>query len=98
MITALLVHPADTVAVCLTDAAAGECVKLSDGRELTAVAAVPRGHKIAVQAHAAGARVLKYGEPIGHAGTAIEVGEHVHTHNLVSDRARRPAGGARATA
>ena len=45
---------------------------------------IPSGHKIALRDIPAGAPVLKYGQPIGRALTAIRVGEHVHTHNLGS--------------
>jgi altronate hydrolase len=43
---------------------------------------VPRGHKVAVRALAAGAKVRKYGQVIGVATAPIAAGEHVHTHNL----------------
>ncbi|MEL6505678.1 MAG: altronate dehydratase family protein [Pseudomonadota bacterium] len=43
---------------------------------------VPRGHKIATRAIAAGEPVHKYGQIIGYAATDIAAGDHVHTHNL----------------
>jgi altronate dehydratase small subunit len=46
---------------------------------------LPLGHKIARGPIAAGAKILKYGAPIGKATCAIAVGEHVHVHNVVSD-------------
>jgi hypothetical protein len=91
MTAALLVDPIDTVAVCLADVAADGRVKLSDGREIIATMAVPRGHKIAIRKHAAGGSIIKYGASIGEAAVPIAVGEHVHTHNVASDRARRLA-------
>ena len=45
-------------------------------------------HKFALRAIAQGEVVVKYGEAIGRATRAIDVGEHVHTHNLMSARAR----------
>lgn len=42
---------------------------------------VPRGHKLAVRALAAGEEILKYGWPIAVATCAIASGEHVHLHN-----------------
>jgi altronate dehydratase len=44
-------------------------------------------HKFALHAIARGALVHKYGEAIGHATCDIQAGEHVHTHNLKSNRA-----------
>nr|WP_315989420.1 SAF domain-containing protein [Desulforamulus aquiferis] len=35
---------------------------------------------------AAGERVIKYHVPIGKTVQAIKVGEHVHTHNLKTER------------
>ena len=43
---------------------------------------VTTGHKVALCDIEAGADVVKYGFPIGHAITKIQKGEHVHTHNL----------------
>ncbi|HLW27084.1 MAG TPA: altronate dehydratase family protein [Kiloniellales bacterium] len=43
---------------------------------------IPRGHKVALKAIAAGAPVRKYGQIIGVAQQAIAPGEHVHVHNL----------------
>lgn len=73
------VHPEDDVATALRDIAAGEFV---DG--LTAGAAIPRGHKIAVRAVPAGAPVRKYGFPIGRALDDLAPGDHVHGHNLAT--------------
>jgi hypothetical protein len=49
-------------------------------------------HKFALRPIAAGEQVVKYGEPIGRAQYAIAAGEHVHTHNLASSRARERLG------
>jgi len=43
---------------------------------------VPRGHKVATCAIAAGGHVIRYGQIIGAATQGIAAGEHVHTHNL----------------
>lgn len=43
---------------------------------------IPRGHKIATRAIAAGEPVRKYAQVIGYAGQDIAAGDHVHTHNL----------------
>lgn len=79
----LQVHPRDNVLVALRDLQAGETVD-SPGRQLCVRSAVPRGHKLAATAIAAGAAVRKYGWPIGLAREDIAPGEHVHTHNLAT--------------
>ena len=89
---AIVIHADDDVAVALRDLAAGSCARLRVGattRELVVREAIPLGHKVALHGIAAGAVVRKYGEPIGAATTAIDVGSHVHVHNLASRRARR---------
>ncbi|NKB57742.1 MAG: altronate dehydratase [Alphaproteobacteria bacterium] len=43
---------------------------------------IPAGHKIAVDAIAAGAAVRKYNQIIGFATTDIAPGDHVHVHNV----------------
>jgi altronate hydrolase len=43
---------------------------------------IPRGHKFSLAPIAAGRAVVKYGQFIGTASTAIAAGSHVHTHNL----------------
>jgi len=77
----LRLHPADDVAVARAAIAAGAVLAGPDG-SLRAAADVPAGHKIALRAVAAGAPVRKYGQVIGVATTAIDIGQHVHVHNL----------------
>lgn len=64
----LRIHPADNVAVILTDN--------------NPIA--PRGHKIALRNIAKGEPVVKYGFPIGRATQNIAEGEWVHSHNLAT--------------
>jgi altronate hydrolase len=60
-----------------------------------ALARIPRGHKMAVEAIAAGEPVRKYGQVIGVATAAIRAGDWVHVHNLaMSDFSRDYAFGA----
>ena len=40
------------------------------------------GHKYALVKIKSGENIIKYGFPIGHATCDIEIGEHVHTHNV----------------
>ena len=43
------------------------------------------GHKYALRDLKAGENVIKYGNPIGHATCDIKKGEHVHSHNVVTN-------------
>jgi|YNPBryunderm2012_1023409.scaffolds.fasta_scaffold00574_5 altronate hydrolase len=83
---ALLLHPADNVAVARAPLSPGARLRFGD-REIPVRDRVPAGHKVAVRDIAAGENVVRYGEPIGRARTAILPGEHVHTHNLAFDDA-----------
>ncbi|MGD1036769.1 MAG: altronate dehydratase family protein [Roseiarcus sp.] len=49
----------------------------------TAAERIPRGHKIATAPIAAGAPIRKFGQIIGFAAKAIEIGQWVHEHNCV---------------
>src|SRR5262245_3424992 len=73
----------DDVAIALRDIAAGESITL-DRAQVTAIDAIPRGHKIALRQIAADGVVRKYGWPIGRALAAIAPGAHVHTHNVAT--------------
>jgi len=87
----LLLDARDTAAIALAPLQPGTAVEVRRGGEtvrLVAETLIPFGHKIAVAAMAAGAPVIKYGEVIGVATAAIRPGQHVHVHNVRSDRAR----------
>ncbi len=72
------VDPGDDVAVALRDLVAGEAA------EAAIVEPIPKGHKVALRAIAAGETIRKFGFPIGTALADIEAGAHVHTHNLAT--------------
>jgi altronate hydrolase len=80
---ALRVHSQDDVLVALRDLQPGEVAR-SASDAVVVRTPVPRGHKIAAAALAAGGPVRKYGWPIGRATRQIAPGEHVHTHNLAT--------------
>lgn len=88
---AIAVDPRDNVAVMLRDVAAGDEVLVRVGtanERLVAAEAVQLGHKIARRPIASGSQVLKYGEVIASAQMDISAGQHVHVHNVASNRAR----------
>ncbi len=55
---------------------------------VTANADIPYGHKVALVDIAKGAQVTKYALSIGSALTDIKAGDHVHIHNVESNRGR----------
>ena len=75
------IHPLDNVAVALEDIPTGETVT-AGGSTVTARQAIPRGHKLALAAVPAGARIIKYGCTIGLAKADIAPGDWVHVHNV----------------
>jgi len=89
--TAIQLVLRDSVATALVPLAAGTTVAL-EVASVTLAADIPRGHKFAVRAIAKDEPVLKYGQPIGRATRPIAPGEHVHVHNVESQRAVRGEG------
>jgi altronate dehydratase len=83
----MVISDRDNVATALETLAAGREIDVS-GQRLVVREAIPSGHKVALQAIAAGEAVIKYGSPIGTATLPITPGDHVHVHNLASSRGR----------
>ncbi|MEM1484335.1 altronate dehydratase family protein [Oscillospiraceae bacterium PP1C4] len=81
MTSMIQINPADNVAVALHPIAKGESLSIG-GITVSAVQEIPQGHKMALKEILAGADVIKYGYPIGHAVSDIHTGEWVHVHNL----------------
>ena len=91
MAKALKIDARDNCAVLLADVREGESVEVRTGEgmvSLNALGAIAFGHKIALSALAAGQPIIKYGEEIGRASTAIPAGGWIHLHNLVCRRGR----------
>jgi altronate dehydratase small subunit len=88
---AIVCHGDDTVATAVRELAADECVRVSVGGDTLMIGlaeAVPFGHKFALRDVAGGQEIIKYGETIGRATSAIRRGEHVHLHNVEGLRGR----------
>jgi len=96
---AIVLNGKDNVAMALADLEAGSNVELDVGGETMSVkltSKIPFGHKFSLVCIEAGAPVIKYGEVIGKASAAINAGDYVHVHNVVSTRGSAGAeGGAR---
>ena len=90
-IDAIVCHRDDTVATAVRDLAPGERARASGGGEDVLIelrSQVPFGHKFALRDITRGQEVIKYGEIIGLATSAIRQGEHVHLHNVEGLRGR----------
>lgn len=89
MIDALVLDPADSVAVAVHAVAAGDTLRLGghpgQTTSVSAVSDIAPGHKIALADLAAGDDVVKYGLPIGHTTAAVARGEWIHSHNLATN-------------
>ncbi len=87
---AVLLDTRDNVATLIDAGKKGEKLQITaESGELVSLAAeVPYGHKCAIKPISKGGEILKYGQVIGRATTAIKVGEHVHVHNVEALRAR----------
>ena len=92
---AILCHRDDTVATAVRDLAPGERVRVTGGGDDSGGGVtvelrdpLPLGHKFALRDIGACEEVVKYGEKIGRATSAIRQGEHVHLHNVEGLRGR----------
>ena len=88
---AILIYKRDSVATALCQLEKGDSVEL--GIEDLAINIVllqdiPFGHKFALKDIQQGESVTKYGEAIGLATKPIRQGEHVHVHNVESQKGR----------
>ena len=81
------INPEDNVVTVVDDVAEGDEVQYvaADGaQQVTALGAIPFGHKIAAEDISLGEKIVKYNQTIATASSAIERGEHVHVHNVRS--------------
>lgn len=77
-------HPTDNVQIVVEEMLAGERLWIGSS-VVPIVNNVSIGHKIADRAIKSGEKIIKYGVPIGSATINIEIGEHIHLHNMKSD-------------
>jgi altronate hydrolase len=82
MISAIVIHPGDSVACLLRDHRAGECPVLASGPVAALSGETPMGHKVALFAIRKGEPVTKFGAVIGYATADIAPGDHIHLQNL----------------
>ena len=90
-VSCIVMNQKDNVATLLRDAQKGEKLTYylqEHHYSVTIQDTVKFGHKIAISPIQTGEHVIKYGECIGAATTAITIGEHVHVHNMEGIRGR----------
>lgn len=80
----LVLAPGDNIAVARGEIAAGTALVIA-GHSIRLTRELGFGHKLAVARVPAGARLVKYGAPIGVATVDIEIGDYVHHHNVASE-------------
>ncbi len=89
--SAIVMKPNDSVATVVEEVQAGSDVLLEVNGVIKTVRVtqrIPFGHKFALKDIAKGEMVIKYGEAIGAATQDIQIGQHVHVHNVESCRGR----------
>ena len=88
---ALVINPTDNVATVVDDFPASTIIHFFVGqseRSVQLLQDIPLGHKFAIQKINIGSAVLKYAENIGVATSMIQPGQHVHVHNMETQRGR----------
>ena len=83
----IVITDRDNVATALDPLSPGETIE-ANGQRIVIREPIASGHKVALAPIASGGPVVKYGSPIGTATADIEVGSHVHIHNVASERGR----------
>ena len=92
MTNGILIHESvDDVGVAVMDLKAGDEIGAAtlDGApvgSLKIVEDIPLGHKVAMRDLPEGKEIVEYGRAIGRATQSIRTGEHVHVHNIRTQR------------
>jgi len=79
--SAIQLHPSDDVAIARVPLSPGTELSIG-GRTVRVLDPIPAGHKLALNHKPSGEMLHRYGQRIGRATREIEVGQHVHVHNL----------------
>lgn len=81
----ILIDPRDNVGIVVDSVAPGDQIEI-EGRVITALDSIDLPHKIALADIRPGEHVVKYGAVIGYATQEIKTGQHVHVHNVDSEK------------
>ncbi len=90
-IKAVVLNLKDNIGVALMNLESGTELDLKvNGQMMLVKLAEPIAyqHKFSVTRIDSGSKIIKYGEIIGEATRNIELGQHVHIHNMVGLRAK----------
>jgi altronate dehydratase small subunit len=93
---AVLINVKDNVATVTEDVKSGQTIVFlakKQEKQIEALDDIPFGHKVAIQEINLGQDIVKYGEIIGRATLPIQLGQHVHVHNVEALRGRGDLGG-----
>ena len=88
---AIVINPEDNVATVVDDFAAGTLIYFFLGgneQSIPLLEDIPIGHKFAICEIKSSEDIIKYAESIGVSTTLILAGQHVHVHNMQSQRGR----------
>lgn len=80
----ILLHPDDNILVCVKQIRAGDEISIEQDIIVSPID-IGVGHKVARFTLESGAKVYRYGAPIGSMIEAVAKGHHVHMHNMKSD-------------
>jgi len=84
---AIIIKPNDSVVTVIIAITKGEPITYSScEKPVYANTNIPVYHKVAIRKVNIGEKIYKYGEVIGCATKDIAIGDHVHTHNLSSEK------------
>lgn len=87
-IRVFVIDSADNVATNVADEIPNGTPIDVNGKTIEALNDIPYGHKVALHPIKKGEDVVKYGLSIGSAAINIKPGDHVHIHNVESNRGR----------
>ncbi len=88
---AILIDKKDNVATALRELEEGKTIEVGIEDQTANIVLsqnIPFGHKFSLKDIEQGDAVIKYGETIGLATKQIRQGEHVHVHNVESQKGR----------
>lgn len=81
----LLIDEKDNVGIVIDRVVPGDKIEIG-GKIITALDTIELPHKIALVDLKPGDHVIKYGFVMGYATQSIKAGQHVHVHNVDSEK------------
>lgn len=81
----MLIDPRDNVGIVLEGVKPGDRIEIN-GKVIPVLNTIALPHKIAIVDLKQGDDVIKYGMVMGYATQDIKAGQHVHVHNVDSEK------------